>query len=555
MECGLNKMKWHKGFSPPTNQRWYQVLRGILVIAGGFLVHLSLGTVYTIGNVAPYIVSYVRNQSHPQDLMQGTTTWIFACILIGIGGAMLFGGWMGRKIGPRWATLIGGWLMSFGVAVTYFTIRVSFWLLLLTYGLLHGVGVGIAYIGPLAVAMKWLPRCKGLAVGIVVSGFGLGALIFNAVQTVYVNPDNLEAQKAENGEEYFVDLELLHRVPFLFLILGGTYAVMQLVGSLLITNPPEDYISTNTSEEETPMVAKPGLYREVDDDSCKSMSKAKKIKSSKSSVKMHRSLNTTIASSRTHSGKRPPDDEKAELLKDNTITYSDTSRENSPERDSDESSTSSSDVCHSNAVVSLKPSQMLRKPSFYMLWFILLASNFVLLFTTTLYKFFGLQVGFDDHFLAIVGSVSAIFNCLGRIVWGAVADSVSYKFALVLILGIMTIFLLTLYICTLSVLSIAGHKALFFVWICVLFFCIGGNFSVFPMAIARAFGVQYVSVNYGLLFTSEAIAGSVGAFLATVLKVHLGFSGLFFLVSGLSAAGFILAIVYRPKRYISLEPS
>lgn len=197
---------------------------------------------------------------------------------------------------------------------------------------------------------------------------------------------------------------------------------------------------------------------------------------------------------------------------------------------------------------------MLRKFNFYILWTMFLTTGFTILLTATLYKFFGLQVGIDDHFLAITGAVAAIFNCLGRIVWGVVADHLSCKFAFVFIYGIMTIFLLTLYSSAWPALGIAGSKAIFFVWICAIFFCIGGNFSVFPTAVARSFGVGYVSVNYGLLYTSLIIAGPLGAFLATLLKVHIGFSGIFFVISGFNAVGLVLAIVYRPKHYVALQP-
>lgn len=534
----------------------YLFIRGLLVITGGFLVHLTLGTIYTYGNIAPYIVSYIRNQSHPASLTQGATTWIFAFALMGQGGAMFLGGWMVKKIGPRWTTLIGSWVMSLGVCLTYFTIRVSFWLVLLTYGLLFGVGVGIAYIGPLSSAMKWLPKRKGFANGIVVAGFGLGALIFNIVQTMYVNPGNETATKV-NGEEYFTEQDLLHRVPHLFLILGGSYAVMQLIGSLLITNPPEGYKDQNA--DNTPELYRSGPYREVDDNSrsdrrssTKSLINTRKKSTPNVDKTSKKSSQLNGYSDDQETGKAP--DEQAELLRGNVSPPYSSSRESTPDNSRNlEESVTSTVSWSSNVITSLKPSQMLKKPSFYMLWLVFLFNGIAVLLTSTLYKFFGLgAITSDDHFLAIVGSVSAIFNCLGRIFWGVVADRVSYKFALVFISGIMTVSLLTIYIC--SVGGGAG-KALFLIWMCVIFFCIGGNFSVFPTAIARAFGIQYVPVNYGLLFTSQIIAGCLGALLSTVLKTHVGYSGLFFLIGGCSAVGLLLALFYRPKRYISLTPN
>lgn len=110
---------------------------------------------------------------------------------------------------------------SAGVLLTYFTLT-SFWLTLTTYGLLFGIGVGIAYAPPMACAirvsswrrdcyplctcvfcMQWLPDRKGLAGGIVVAGFGAGAFIFDQVQTAFINPNNLHAtaENPHNSEE------------------------------------------------------------------------------------------------------------------------------------------------------------------------------------------------------------------------------------------------------------------------------------------------------------------------------------------------------------------
>jgi len=60
---------------------------------------------------------------------------------------------------------------------------------------------------------------------------------------------------------------------------------------------------------------------------------------------------------------------------------------------------------------------MLKKVSFYLLWYMFLANGMSAAFIATLYKFFGQTFISNDHFLASVGSVSAIFNCSGRIVW------------------------------------------------------------------------------------------------------------------------------------------
>merc|ERR1719402_584966 len=133
--------------------------------------------------------------------------------------------------------MIGFTFLVAGVLLTYLTIQRSLALTIVTYGLLFGLGEGTVIMQPMVVVMRWFPENKGLAMGIISSGYGLSALIFNPIQTAYVNPDNLEI----GADGYWDNDEVLDRVPTLFLVLGATYLVIQLVGIALITpNPPED---------------------------------------------------------------------------------------------------------------------------------------------------------------------------------------------------------------------------------------------------------------------------------------------------------------------------
>lgn len=52
-------------------------------------------------------------------------------------------------------------------------------LLWASVGLIAGVGIGFAYVCPIAALVKWFPRQKGMVAGIAVAGFGLGAWLFS----------------------------------------------------------------------------------------------------------------------------------------------------------------------------------------------------------------------------------------------------------------------------------------------------------------------------------------------------------------------------------------
>ncbi|XP_072035069.1 apicoplast pyruvate carrier 1-like isoform X2 [Amphiura filiformis] len=163
-------------------------------------------------------------------------------MICGQGLMMLFSGFLLTKLGLRNTTLFGGWIMSAGMLLSYLTIQSSFYVLAITYGFMVGVGVGIAYTPPLVCSMKWLTNRKGLANGFVVAGFGGGSFIFNQVQTAYINPNNVAPNitlPKHPDEKYFDDPEVLDNAPNSFLILGAIYAVMQLIGVLLLFEPQE----------------------------------------------------------------------------------------------------------------------------------------------------------------------------------------------------------------------------------------------------------------------------------------------------------------------------
>ena len=80
---------------------------------------------------------------------------------------MPISGYVESVIGIRLTILLGCTFMSGGVLLTYFSIQNSFALLIITYGLMFGIGFGFAYLQPMAVAMRWFPEKKGLAMGII----------------------------------------------------------------------------------------------------------------------------------------------------------------------------------------------------------------------------------------------------------------------------------------------------------------------------------------------------------------------------------------------------
>ena len=95
------------------------------------------------------------------------------------------GGLLGAKIsglaGHRVAILTAGILSAAGFILTATINTSSVWVLYVTYGLLAGLGIGIAYNVVIATVSAWFPDKKGLCSGCLMMGFGASALILGNV--------------------------------------------------------------------------------------------------------------------------------------------------------------------------------------------------------------------------------------------------------------------------------------------------------------------------------------------------------------------------------------
>ena len=90
---------------------------------------------------------------------------------------MIAGGWWQDRRGPRLVAATGGLLLGLGclLASIYGDSPTG---LILSYGVVGGIGMGFAYVTPVATCVKWFPDRRGLVVGLAIMGFGLGSLFF-----------------------------------------------------------------------------------------------------------------------------------------------------------------------------------------------------------------------------------------------------------------------------------------------------------------------------------------------------------------------------------------
>jgi MFS transporter, OFA family, oxalate/formate antiporter len=88
---------------------------------------------------------------------------------------MFFGGKIMEKLGPKKLALTGGIIVGLGWGLSFFAQNI--YMLMLTYGVIAGSGVGLAYGCPVSLGARWFPDKKGLAVGLMLAGFGGSALL------------------------------------------------------------------------------------------------------------------------------------------------------------------------------------------------------------------------------------------------------------------------------------------------------------------------------------------------------------------------------------------
>lgn len=227
----------------------FLIQRSTLALFGAFLIHVTLGTVYTLSNINSYLTSYMRKHGTP-DATYGGSMWISSSYAVGQGLSMVLGGYLERRFSARLSCILGCILHSMSIMSTSRTIDHGRLAVLVSYGFLPGFGCGLAYMTPMSNGFGWFPNRKGLVAGVILAGFGIGTFVFNMAQTAFVNPENLSPPDKSGG--YFTQDSVLDNVPQLFVFLGLMYASMQFIGCCLLFKPPND--SDNKSSDVKPIL-------------------------------------------------------------------------------------------------------------------------------------------------------------------------------------------------------------------------------------------------------------------------------------------------------------
>jgi len=189
----------------PAINRWW------IAIAGVFL-QMALGAAY-----AWSVFRIPLSKEFGWTISQVTSTFLISWFFLGC-AAFVGGLWMKRRH-PRVVAMTAGFLWGGGVFLASFSAH-KLWWLYLTYGVIGGTGLGMGYVVPIAVLVKWFPDRRGFITGLAVAGFGSGSVV---------------SAPAAGWLMKHVGL-----IPT-FAYLGVAYGIVAIFAGAFMQNPPEGW--------------------------------------------------------------------------------------------------------------------------------------------------------------------------------------------------------------------------------------------------------------------------------------------------------------------------
>src|SRR5512143_323390 len=185
--------------------RWWRV-------GGGMLMNLALGSLYAWSVfVAPLEKEFGWTRANTSSVY----TWAIVVFAL----SFVLAGRLQDKYGPFRVSMIGCVLLTLGFLLSARTTSLTY--LIISFGVIVGLGNGFGYATPIPVMAKWFPDKRGLAVGLAVGGYGAGSAIFGPLAQLKLIP--------------------AYGLPATFRILAAIFFVMTMAGALLLRNPPAGY--------------------------------------------------------------------------------------------------------------------------------------------------------------------------------------------------------------------------------------------------------------------------------------------------------------------------
>jgi len=186
------------------------------VVVGAVLIQLALGAIYAWSVFTPSLVDAGWTKAMTQGVF-ATGLFFFAIVMVLAGRIM-------PKFGPRKVAMSGGFVLGSGYLLAGLFGGTNFIALMIFIGVIGGAGIGLAYVVPIAVGMRWFPDKKGLITGLAVSGFGFGATLWVKLAGSWGS------------------LIALYGLSTTFTAFGAIFMLMILLGGIWMIFPPAGWL-------------------------------------------------------------------------------------------------------------------------------------------------------------------------------------------------------------------------------------------------------------------------------------------------------------------------
>ncbi|HOP85561.1 MAG TPA: OFA family MFS transporter [Syntrophorhabdaceae bacterium] len=394
--------------------------RWIFVILG-MIINMCLGAVYAYSVFKKPLEELFKVSATQGNLPYMIFLATFS-LFIFLSGKFL------DKFGPKIVMSIGGIVVGIGWILTYFATSIS--MVVVTYGIIGGAGVGIVYGGPVSVATRWFPDKKGLAVGLALLGFGASAFV-----------------TAPLAKSLIVSYGPLKT----FGIMGIAFLIVTVILSMLMKFPPAGYKPKGWTPPATAAGGK-----------------------------------------------------------------------------------------------SLTTGEMLKTASFYGLWICYTLGSTAGLMAIGISASVGREViGLDMGTAATLVMIFAIFNGIGRPIFGALADKITPRWAAVIS------FIIILAASLMMLVAGKGSVGLYGTAFCCFWLCLGGWLAIGPAGTASFFGIEGYAQKYGVMFSAYGLGAIIGGIISGSAKDTFGsYTMAFYPTAAMAIIGIIIAIlmVKPPKK-------
>lgn len=342
---------------------------------------------------------------------------------------MFFGGKIMEKLGPKKLALTGGIIVGLGWGLSYFAQNI--YMLMLTYGVIAGSGVGLAYGCPVSLGARWFPDKKGLAVGLMLAGFGGSALLTANIAGALIPKVGLFTT---------------------FMYFGVAFAIILVILALPYKFPEAGW--------------KPA-------------------------------------------GWTPP--------------------------------------AGASATTDFTSAEMAKTATFWGLFLCFLIGSIAGLMAIGISAPVGQEIiKIEAATAAMLTGIFAIFNAVGRPLFGALTDKITPKWAAILNMAlILAVSLIMIF------LAGDGKTSAYVVAFCGFWLCLGGWLAIAPAATASFFGMKNYARNYSVVFFAYGLGAIVGGLISGFAKdIFGGLDVAFKPTAVLAAAGILLAFVFlkQPKK-------